>query len=229
MIGQKFSIGLEGLVPVYYMEEIKLTHKKLLSVNLVGLLFLVFITTLSFPRSSTAAEEQLSGFDLQVKEMASNCRDEIVKEFEKLLNSNKLNLSQLFDTFYIPIANTNPQKFNTQYDKYSDEVLRIILDKYLDMDKRLLFVVAVDVNGYLPTHNSKYSKPLTADADYNTSNNRTKRLFDDRTGLAAAKNTNPYLLQKYSRDTGEEIYDLSVPIMISGKHWGALRIGYKQK
>jgi hypothetical protein len=217
-----------GAVPVHSMEEMKLTHKKLISVNLVGLLFLVFITTLSFPGSSTAADD-LSSFDVQVKEMASNCRDEVTKEFEKLLSTNKLNLSQLFDTFYIPIPNTAPQKFNTQYDKYADEVLRIILDKYLDMDKRILFVVAVDVNGYLPTHNSKYSKPLTADADYNMTNNRGKRVFDDRTGLAAAKNTNPYLLQKYSRDTGEEIYDLSVPITISGKHWGALRIGYKQK
>jgi hypothetical protein len=205
-----------------------LTHKKLISVSIIGLLSLIFITTLSFPRSSAAAEE-LSGFDLQVKEMAFNCRDEVVKEFEKLLSSNKLNLSQLFDTFYIPIPNTNPQKFHTQYDKFTDEVLRIILDKYVEMDKRILFVVAVDVNGYLPTHNSKYSKPMTDNADYNMANNRTKQLFDDRTGLAAAKNTNPYLLQKYSRDTGEEMFDLSAPIMISGKHWGALRIGYKQK
>jgi hypothetical protein len=177
-----------------------------------------------------AAEQQdLTAFDLQVKEMASNCRDDITKEFEKLISTNKISLSQLFDTFYIPIPNTYPQKFTTQYDKHSDEVIRIIEDKYLEMDKRIMFVVAVDVNGYLPTHNSRYSKPLTNDSDYNTLNNRTKRLFDDRTGLSAAKNTNPYLLQKYSRDTGEEMYDLSVPIMISGKHWGALRIGYKQK
>lgn len=207
-----------------------MTHKKLISVNFFGLPFLVFLTTLLFSSSSIAAEQQdLTSFDLQVKEMASNCRDDIVKEFEKLLATNKLNLSQLFDTFYIPVPNTYPQKFTTQYDRHADDVLRIIEDKYLEMDKRIMFVVAVDVNGYLPTHNSKYSKPLTADTDYNTLNNRTKRIFDDRTGLAAAKNTNPLLLQKYSRDTGEEMYDLSVPIMISGKHWGALRIGYKQK
>jgi methyl-accepting chemotaxis protein len=136
-------------------------------------------------------------------------------------------MSQLFDTFYIPIPNTNPQKFHTQYDKLTDEFIRIILDKYADMDKRVLFAVAADVNGYVPTHNSRYSKPLTDNADYNRDNNRTKQLFDDRTGLAAAKNLNPYLLQKYSRDTGEELYDLSVPIFFSGKHWGAIRIGYK--
>ena len=202
-------------------------HTKLLSVNYLGLLFLVFIITFSFPGSARAAEE-LTGFDLQVRDMANNCRDDVSKELEKLLASNKLNLSQLFDTFYVPIPNTNPQKFHTQYDRLTDDVLRIILDKYADMDKRILFAVAVDVNGYVPTHNSRYSKPLTDNPDYNRDNNRTKQLYDDRTGLAAAKNINPYLLQKYFRDTGEEIYDLSVPIFISGKHWGAIRIGYKK-
>jgi hypothetical protein len=207
----------------------KMMPKKPISVNLAGMIVLMLSTTLLFPGSSIAAEPDLTGFDSQVREMAFNCRDEVAKEFDKLLATNRLNLSQLFDTFYIPIPNTYPQKFSTQYDKLSDETIRIILDKYLDMDKRLLFVVAVDVNGYLPTHNSRYSKPLTNDSEFNVANNRTKRLFDDKTGLAAAKNRNPYLLQKYSRDTGEEIFDLSAPIIISGKHWGALRIGYKPK
>jgi hypothetical protein len=207
-----------------------LRYKKLISINLSGLFFLVFIGTFSLPRFSSAADQQdLAGFDLQVKEMAINCRDEVVKELEKLLSTNKLTLAKLFDTFYTPIPNTYPQKFNTQYDKFTDEVLRIIFDKYLEMDKRLQFVVAVDINGYVPTHNSRYSKPLTDNTDYNTINNRTKQLYNDRTGLAAATNVNPYLLQKYSRDNGEEMMDLSVPIFISGKHWGAIRIGYKQK
>ncbi len=174
------------------------------------------------------AQENLAGFDLQVLTIAENCRNEVQAEMEKLIASNRLNTAQVFDTFYIPIPNTNPQKFRTAYDKMTDEVLRIILDKYLDMDKRILFVVAVDRNGYLPTHNTKYSRPLTDDEDFNTKNNRTKRLFNDRTGLAAARNTEPVLIQKYSRDTGEQMADLSVPIKIKGKHWGALRIGYKR-
>jgi methyl-accepting chemotaxis protein len=89
--------------------------------------------------------------------------------------------------------------------------------------------VAVDANGYLPSHNSKYSRPLTDNPDYNAKHNRAKRMFNDRTGLAAARNTQPYLLQKYSRDTGEELLDLSVPVMMQGKHWGAIRIGYTKQ
>ena len=186
--------------------------------------FLFFCLT----AGSAGALDALTGFDLRAKQLASDCRDEVVAEMEKLVSSNTISLSQLFDTFYIPIPNTNPQKFHTQYDRHTDEVLRIILDKYLEMEPRFLFVVAVDRNGYLPTHNTRYSRPLTDDPDYNTKNNRTKRIFNDRTGLAAARNTQPYLLQTYKRDTGETLSDLSVPIFIQGKHWGAIRIGYKR-
>ncbi len=181
--------------------------------------------------STSKAEivNDFSVFDLRVRQMGFNCRDEVVGEFKKLLASNRLGFAQLFDTFYIPIQNTRPQKFHTSYDKITDELLRIIIDKHLAFDPRIIFVVAVDRNGYVPTHNSKYTKPLTADSDYNAKNNRTKRLFNDRTGLAAAKNKKQFLLQSYSRDTGEQIYDLSVPIFINDKHWGGIRVGYTQK
>ena len=153
---------------------------------------------------------------------------EIIDQFELLLTGGHLTMAQLFDTFYIPIPGTDPQKFHTQYDKLTDDILRPILDKYLKMDSRFIFVVAVDRNGYLPTHNSKYSQPMTDDNDHNTKWNRTKRIFNDRTGLAAARNKEPYLLQRYSRDTGEVMTDLSVPIFIKKRHWGAIRFGYKK-
>ena len=197
---------------------------KTLNMRRVGFLCLALIIWVP----ALQAEETLSGFDLQVKALAENCRNEVQREMEKLIASNRLSTAQMFDTFYIPIPKTNPQKFKTQYDNLTDEVLRTILDTYLEKDERILFVVAVDRNGYLPTHNKRYSRPLTYDEDFNTKNNRTKRLFNGRTGLAAARNTNPYLLQKYSRDTGEQLADLSVPIRIRGKHWGALRVGYKR-
>lgn len=174
------------------------------------------------------AQDKYTAFDLKVREKAMECRDQVTAELKKLITGNKLTLAQLFDTFYIPIPNTDPQKYHTQYDRYTDESIRIILDKYLAQDDRIKFVVAVDRNGYLPTHNSKYSKPLTGNGDYDTKNNRTKRMFNDRTGLAAARNEKPFLLQSYSRDTGEVMMDLSVPIHIESKHWGSIRFGYQR-
>lgn len=189
------------------------------------LLMILFLLSFITPG---VAQEKHTAFDLKVREKAMECRDQVTAELKKLITGNKLTLAQLFDTFYIPIPNTDPQKYHTQYDRYTDESIRIILDKYLAQDDRIKFVVAVDRNGYLPTHNSKYSKPLTGNGDYDTKNNRTKRMFNDRTGLAAARNEKPFLLQSYSRDTGEVMMDLSVPIHIEGKHWGSIRFGYQR-
>lgn len=174
---------------------------------------IVAIISVSLFCSTTWAESE-NELEDKVKKWAMACRTEIETQYEFLVTSGKLTMVQMFDTFYIPIPNTSPQKFKTQYDRLSDAVIQRILDKYLAKDPRIAFVVAVDRNGYLPTHNSK-------------ARDRAKRIFNDRTGLAAARNTEPVLVQKYSRDTGETMVDLSVPIYIHNRHWGALRIGYK--
>lgn len=191
------------------------------------LISLFVLLLLLLPTQLLAIE--LNALDQKVKRWAEACRDEVAGQYNLLLTSGKLSVPQLFDTFYIPIPNTSPQKFHTQYDRMADGVVRPIIDKYLALDKRVVFVVPVDVNGYLPTHNSRYSRPLTGDGDADTKWNRTKRLFSDRTGLAAAHNKEPFLLQRYSRDTGEVMSDLSVPIIVQNRHWGAIRIGYRQQ
>lgn len=197
---------------------------------------LIFLVGLSFgPRTSQAqekpaSEEPAAGpadpFDQQVFQWAADCRDAVEAKFQTLLETGALTEPQLFDTFYIPIPDTYPQKFHTQYDARLDETIQGILDDFLKKDDRLVFVVAVDRNGYLPTHNSRYSLPLTGDREQDILHNRAKRLFNDRTGLAAARNARPYLLQQYNRDTGEAMFDLSVPVFVRDRHWGAVRFGY---
>ena len=168
-------------------------------------------------------------FDLKIKELAFKRRDTVTARFQALLASRTLTVEQLFDTFYIPIPNTRPQKYQNAYDRIDDEKLKDILDEFAASDPKIIFVIAVDRNGYVPTHNSKFSKTATNDSAYNVKYNRSKQLVNDRTGLAAARNLKPFLLQQYQRDTGEDLYDLSVPVMIDGRHWGAIRIGYTRK
>jgi len=165
-------------------------------------------------------------FDQQVRRWADESKAEIESTFQNLLETGVLTEAQLFDTFYIPIPDTYPQKYHTQYDLKLDDTIQDILDRYLKKHRRIVFVVAVDRNGYLPTHNSRYSLPLTGDRERDILHNRTKRLFNDRTGLAAARNTQAFLLQQYNRDTGEVMFDLSVPLYIGDRHWGAVRFGY---
>jgi hypothetical protein len=133
--------------------------------------------------------------------------------------------AELFDEHYVPIPGTDPQKYHTQYDTYLDERIAPLQDAYLD-DVQVVFAVLIDRNGYLPTHNSKYSRPLTGDREQDRKWNRTKRLFNDPVGLAAARNTEEVLVQVYQRDTGEKMWDISAPVHLAGRHWGAFRIGY---
>lgn len=191
----------------------------------VSALFALLLLGTALP---ARADGTLSSLDRKAKGEAQHCAAQIVGQFNQLLSSGRLNLAQLFDTFYVPIPGTHPQKFHTAYDRITDAILQPILDHYLAADPHFVFVVAVDRNGYLPTHDSKYSRPLTGDRKHDLKWNRTKRIFDDRTGLAAAHNTRPFLLQHYSRDTGENMSDLSAPITIRGRHWGAVRIGYHE-
>jgi hypothetical protein len=142
------------------------------------------------------------------------------------IENGKFDSDELFDENYEPIPGTDPQKFHTSYDTYLDETIQEIEDDFLAKDSQVVFAVLVDRNGYLPTHNTKYSQPLTGDREKDKLGNRTKRLFNDKVGLTAAKNLHDVLVQAYARDTGEKIWDISVPVYVKGRHWGAFRIGY---
>ena len=154
---------------------------------------------------------------------------------EEAIRSGALTEEQVFDTDYKPIT-TGPlagaaiPKYHTAYDEYLDQRIQGIEDTLVNEDSMVAFAVLVDRNGYLPTHNSNYSKPLTGDAEQDKVGNRTKRIFKDETGLKAAQydgsDGNKVLRQIYKRDTGETMWDISAPVYVQGKHWGAFRIGF---
>ncbi len=179
--------------------------------------------------AAQGAASEPKGFELKVRTLAMECRDEVAQGIEGLIKSGKLTQAQVFDTFYVPIANTYPQKFHTQYDQRFDESFRDLLDGYLKKNPRFVFFILSDRNGYVPTHNSVFSKPLTGAREYDSKNNRTKVMFNDRTGLAASRNTAAFLLQEYQRDTGEVMFDMSVPLVVRGQPWGCVRVGYRKE
>jgi hypothetical protein len=188
--------------------------------------------TRQMPQNSIAStndmftEMRLSEQDKTMIETAVNFADESTKIIEKWLGSHEISEEKLFSFLYYPEANTNPAKFTTDYDAISDRDLQPVLEKYLAAQPDTIFAVVSDRNGYVPTHNLKYSKKLTGDWWQDLVGNRTKRIFADKTGLASARNQKPYLFQRYKRDTGQVMTDLSVPIYIGGRHWGCVRIGY---
>lgn len=147
--------------------------------------------------------------------------------FEKSIAENKISQAQLFDFNYKPLGNTKPPKFTTSFDQFTDSNLPSIQEPLLQKNAEMIYAGAVDINGYFPTHNKCFSKPLTGNAEIDMMNSRTKRMFNDSTGIRCAQNTDKFLLQTYKRDTGEIMHDVSSPIMVQGKHWGGFRIGFK--
>ena len=156
---------------------------------------------------------------------------EIAKLFEDAVERGTIGMADLFDESYKPVAGSNPQQMTAKFATLTDRLLPAIQEKLLEFDPRVAFCAAVDRNGYLPTHNLKFSKPQGSDPAWNTANCRNRRIFNDRTGLAAGRNIKPFLLQTYRRDMGNNTFvmmkDLSVPIHVRGKHWGGLRMGFK--
>lgn len=131
----------------------------------------------------------------------------------------KLTENQVFDKNYKLIPNTTPQRYHTQYDAYTDENFRVILDSFLK-DNVVVYAAPTDLNGYLPTHNTKFSQQGKG-----RNLDRSKRIYDDEVANIAVRNTKPYLLQEYNRDTGEVVWDLSSPVYVNGRHWGVFRVG----
>lgn len=162
-----------------------------------------------------------------MKALAQQSAAAVGKLFEQAIEEGKITEADLFDRDYQPIPGTNPTKYTTRFDSFTDRVLPDIQEPLLDAYPNIAYAGAVDDRGYFPTHNRRYSKPLTGNYELDLANNRTKRIFSDRTGSRCGSNREPFLLQTYKRDTGEVMHDVSAPIYVRGRHWGGFRIGYK--
>jgi methyl-accepting chemotaxis protein len=115
----------------------------------------------------------------------------------------------------------------------TDRILPPIQDPIQKIDPRVVFCVAWARGGYLPTHNPNYRLPQGKDPVWNNANCRNRRLFNDRAVRKVGANTKPFLLQTYRRDMGGGKFvlmnDLSSPIVVRGRHWGAFRMGFRQQ
>ncbi len=176
--------------------------------------------------SAVLAEHTETNYHKVFFETARSYADRIQSVFENAIRSGTLSEADLFDRDYQPIADTNPQKFTTRYDQFTDSALPSVQEMALNNHESLVYAIVTDPNGYVPTHNNQFAHPPTGDYNTDLVKSRSKRLFNDRTGARCGCHTERMLLQTYKRDTGEIMHDLSVPIFVNGRHWGGFRIGY---
>jgi methyl-accepting chemotaxis protein len=160
---------------------------------------------------------------------ASETASTIAQAFEAALASGRVTDQRLFDVDYRDVEGTNPKQVVTGMTEIAEELLPRIIDGVKDKDPRITFCCACDRNGYIPAHNREYSQPQRkGDPAWNAAHSRNRRMFNDRTGVLAARNTRPSIVQTYRRDMGGGRFALlkefDAPITVRGKPWGAVRL-----
>ncbi|SFB91467.1 methyl-accepting chemotaxis protein [Marinospirillum celere] len=173
------------------------------------------------------ASQRVDSRHQQAYGLARKAADEVERLLEEALQQGKFSEQGLFEPDYKPIPNTEPTKYNTAFDRFTDQVLPPLQEPLrTSFPGGLSYAIAYDRHGYVPTHNDAYAHDQTGDPEVDLVKSRSKRIFKDPTGSRCASNTNKLLVQTYKRDTGEVVHDLSVPIYVRGKHWGGFRVGY---
>lgn len=134
----------------------------------------------------------------------------------------------IFDSNYRKVGETTPQKFETGYTKAFIDRMQAMFDEDKAAIPGSIYCLAVDRNGYLPAHHKDFAHPMTGDPEVDLLKSRHQRIyFSNQTEKRRSTHTQPVLLQTYMRDTGEILNDLSMPIYVDGRHWGACIIGLR--
>lgn len=181
--------------------------------------------------TALSAQMGVETYDTIYINAAKTAASKISDAFNAAVLSGRISERDMFDDMYQPISGSAPLQHMTRFTALTDALLPDIQEPLLQLSGKVVFCAAIDKNGYIPTHNRKFSHPQRyGDEAWNSANSRNRRIFDDRVGLAAGKSTRPFLMQAYRRDMGNGEFrmmkDVSAPIYVNGRHWGGLRLAY---
>ncbi|MBB6252258.1 methyl-accepting chemotaxis protein [Nitrospirillum iridis] len=175
-----------------------------------------------------AALERHRGFI----DVALGAAGRMAQALEGALQRGEITETALFSTDLEPITGTDPQQYMAAYTDVTDRLFPDIQEPVAAGDPRIQFCAAVVPSGYLPTHMKRVSQPQRpGDYTWNMANSRNRRLFNDRAGLAAGRNTGDFLVQSYPRDMGGGVIirlkEVDAPIRVRGRIWGNVRVAFK--
>ncbi len=179
---------------------------------------------------SKPTSAQLDSLTAQEKELLAVANDlskRCAAAMERWIANKETTEEKLFASLYYPVPDTDPPMYSTDWDRFADRDIQPIEEAALAKSSAIAFAILTDKNGYIPAHNQRYSLPLTGNKAMDLVNNRTKKLVVHRTAMRAERNEAPFLFQRYPRETGEMMVDLSVPLYVRGVHWGTVRVGYR--
>ncbi len=153
---------------------------------------------------------------------AGQCRDQIQTVLETLQAAG----TTIFDQSYRLIPGTEPRQYLAAYTEKLATEVQAECDRLVRATPGGKVAFVVDQRGYCPVNNSWFSKKQTGDPSVDLMNSRDKRMFEDPSGLRAARNEERFLLHTYVRDTGEIMTEIDSPIFVARRLWGNLRLGF---
>lgn len=180
----------------------------------------------------TAAESGIETADTPFIHAVQQAASHIGRLLEDAVGSGAIRLQDLYDEAYVAIPGSNPAQHASRFAALADRLFPQVQERLLGLSDKVVYCIAVDRNGYMACHNERYKQTQRAgDVAFNTANCRYRRIFNDRTGLASARNQRPFLLQTYRRDMGGGNFivmkEASAPIKVGGRHWGGVRLAFK--
>lgn len=175
-----------------------------------------------------------SGLSPQDSEIVEKClafRDQLEALTESAIAAGQVSMDQLFDTNYAEIPGSNPTRYTTSLTHWADSVWRESLDKAHDSHEQIIATICADMNGFLPTHISAYSKEPTGNLAYDTAYCRNGRINFTELDRRAKESTAPYMMAVYRHEGDGENYQLVrnifVPLSFGGKRWGDFEVAYQ--
>lgn len=152
-----------------------------------------------------------------VLERLEGRRDAIQSEIQTLHDQGV----NVFDRNHSVIPGTDPVKHDVSYAAALQQACQYLIDEWAAEADGALYCLPLDDKGYVAVHRSELSHAPTGDPKVDLVKSRHMRFFQNR--------DIPYMgrfrLQSYLRDTGEVMFNLSVPLEVSGRYWGGLFMG----
>ncbi len=150
---------------------------------------------------------------------------------EQAIAKGQISESAVFDTAYVPIAGSNPERFSNGFSAWAAAHWQPELDRVMAADTRIVACVCSDVNGYLPTHISEMSQSPTGDLAHDTLACRNGRIIMNETDIVAKQSTADYHMSVYRHEGDGRSFLVNrhvyVPLYVGGRRWGDFEIAYR--
>ncbi len=169
------------------------------------------VASLAISLYSNLCNLKKDGLDAAMEELLISCSSAFQSMLEDAISAGRLSANALFDDNYITADAEG--HFSTGCTRFFEDSVLAALKQWAQSDRKIVYVVAMDRNGYMPTH----IMPA-----------RAKLRMADPISLTGAR-SEKMLGQAFRRPIaagGELVIDIAQPILPGGRHWGCLRIGY---